>query len=231
MKSERRHELQHNALDAEIAKTAAFFKQHGMRLLWGAVIVAVVVLAIRWYAVDRSRAQAEYAAHYSSLSGSLPYATGEKRQVIISGLKALVEEGRIPRLAALACVDLGDAYASRMVEAGEEERASLVAQARSYYQQAIEGYPTEALACGKARIGLAKLAESLGDFEEAGKQYQAAEEIIELRGQPVAALARSGRDKLENLARPVALATTAPATQPAELEAETDASQPAPTTP
>ena len=220
MKSQRRHELQHNVLDAELVKTLDFFKKHGMRLLWGVLIVAVVVLAIRWYVVGRANARAEYAARYSALSGVVAYASGEQREAAISGLKALVEDQRVDRLAALACVDLGDAYAARMIEVSDPaERDSLAEQARKHYRQAIERFPTVPLAVGKARIGLAKLAESFGDFEEAAQQYRAAEDLVALSGQPVAILARAGRDKIEDLSQPVSLATTAPATRPAEAEA------------
>ncbi len=46
MDSERRHELQHNALDSELSKVWAFIRGNGNQIFWTIIIAATIVLAV-----------------------------------------------------------------------------------------------------------------------------------------------------------------------------------------
>ena len=49
MKAERRHELEHNTLDNELAKTLSFFRKHGNTIFWCVIIAAVVFMAVTFF--------------------------------------------------------------------------------------------------------------------------------------------------------------------------------------
>jgi hypothetical protein len=46
MDSERRHELQHNALDGELSKAWAFIQGHGNQIFWTIIIIATAILLV-----------------------------------------------------------------------------------------------------------------------------------------------------------------------------------------
>jgi hypothetical protein len=46
MDSERRHELQHNALDSELSKVWAFIRSNGNQIFWTIIIIATILLAV-----------------------------------------------------------------------------------------------------------------------------------------------------------------------------------------
>lgn len=220
MKSTRRHELQHNVLDAEIGKGLQFFKNHGTKLLWALAIVATVAMAIYWYTSSQSRRKAETAAQYSDLK-TRQLQSGEMSDSIVEGFKSLIEQKRIPRIAAMACVDVGDIYATKMMNAENRTDAdSLAVKATEYYQKAIADFPKHQSPLAKAHLGLAKLAEGQGNVTSATKEYKAVVAMSGLAGQPVVAEAEAGLKKLDSLKEKVKLATTLPAvpkpaTQPA----------------
>ena len=226
MKSTRRHELQHNTLDTEIGKGLQFFKDHGTKLLWALAIAATVAMAIYWYTSSRSRQRAEIAAQHSDLKARQSQGR-EMSDSIIEGFKSLIEQKRVPRIAAMACVDVGDIYAAKMMNAENQTDAdSLRAKATEYYQKTIAEFSEHQSPLAKAHLGLAKLAEGQGDITSATKEYKTVIAISGLAGQPVIAEAEAGLKKLDSLKEKVKLATTLPvvpkpATQPATKPAET----------
>jgi len=220
MKSQRRHELQQNVLDAELAKSVAFLKTHGPRILWTVLIVLIVVSAIIWYTNSRRRQRWEVETRYSDLKRQQTQGTVESPDLLVADFKGLTQQNRVPRLAALACVDVGDILAAGIPEQKTQaDRDAQAKQADRYYRMAITDYPEEPLAQAKAHFGLAKMAEGRRDFDVAGKEYRAVLAMADdLTGQPVVDLARGSLDAVKELAEPIRMATTAPAaeTQPAE---------------
>ncbi|MDY6913765.1 MAG: hypothetical protein SVT52_04840 [Planctomycetota bacterium] len=208
MKSKRRHELKQNVLDLELAKGMTFLRQRGWQLGWAVIIAAVAVFAAiyiyRSHVAKRAALQAEYSALKAAASDP-----GAKADELLDRFRLLAEQDDNERIAALACVDMGDIHAGQADQAG---------RAADWYHAAIQRFPGQALAAAKARVGLAKLAEQRLDFDTARAEYQAVLKMPQFHNQPVAACAKQGLADLEKLHGEVPMATTLPS-QPATLPA------------
>ena len=237
MKSRRRHELQHNVLDAELGRVIAFFKKRGAQIAWGVVIAALIVLVVVYVRGKRRQEREEVLANYNYAVRSLE-APGAGSDELLGLFKQLAEQDTNEPVAAMACVHVGDLYSLRMLLAGagqsEAEDKSLAKKAATWYRQAIEDHPDELLAVAKAHLGLAKLAESKRDFATARSEYQVAVEAAakthKMPGRLVVNEAERAMDRLERISEPVAMATTSPAppaTKPATQPATKPATQPA----
>ncbi len=220
MKSTRRHELQHNTLDAELAKLIGFFKKWGTHLAWslliGALVALVAVYAYKRKASRQYEMQAEYERLVTDVDPDL------KPDDRLAALIALEDREGDNTIAALACIEVGNEYASRVLigSTGESEDSESPADlAREHYRKAIELFGEEYSVLGKAWFGLGKLEESLGNYDAARDAYMKIGQITQLRGYPVAKIAEVALQQLEVIKDPVKMATTAPS-QPSE-EAET----------
>jgi len=227
MKAKRRHELQENVLSAELAQVVNFFKEKGTTLLV-ALLAVVVIAAIAAYAYGsirdkriKLRDDFDRAIQDRSLSP-------EQRVGILERLSGQDDDKQI---AAQAMVALGDEFARRMLVAGPGADSlqwkGFADVAESYYRRAVETYPDQKLSVAKAHYGLAKLAESRKDWDTARAEYQAVCAIPELKDYPVTILAQQALQLVDDLAKPVLMATTAPAepetqptTEPATQAAE-----------
>jgi len=225
MKSQRRHELQHNVLDAEIAKGVQYARSHRTILSWGVVIAAVALLVV-WLAVGHVRKKGlEAQRQYERLTMDAEITEAEQ----MDGLKTL-SQGRDKRYAALALVRLGDVYAMQLLGAmgmPAAQQGELAEMAAGFYRQVIDRYPDQKQAVAEARLGLGKLSESRGDLAAAREQYQAVLLMTELAGRPVLVRAQMEMQGLEAIRGPIRMATTtsAPASAPATDKV---ASRPAP---
>lgn len=202
MKSERRHELQHNTLDTELTAIAGFLRNQWQKLLLGLAIIALVGVAINFYVSGRSTELANIESQYADVKARLRPYDAEERDSVIGKLKVLAIQTRVPRIAALACIDIANVHAA----AGEDDH---LAQAAEYYNRVITDFADNKTAVAKAHLGLARLAESAGKFDEAREHYQA---VKDAPGQPVTALAEAGSAGLTALGAKVRLASTRPAT-------------------
>jgi len=224
MKSRRRHELKENVLSHKLSEAVGFFRRYGTRLAWGALIVAIVAL-VAVYAINRRKQKrAELWAEYYSLISSI-----EKNEDWFVRARNLAEQDSEDRVAALACVALGDTYSA--AAAGLMDDVPLgqppAGLAEEYYRRVLQQFSERRVAVGSARLGLARLAETKGDFEAARREYDAILGMGELAGQPVVVLAGSGRKRLERLQTPVIMATRKPTTQPASRPATQPGESPA----
>ena len=194
MKTKRRHELQHNTLDAELGKTVAFFKKHGWTIVWSVLgLVAVWVAISTWrssQATNRGQTESKYAmAHADVLDLTI---TGKDPGAVLGVLDELIDQTAVPRVSALSCVDAGDLCAVRARRAAEalgaaratgaapsviaaqrKEFDTYVARAGDYYGQARDAMPDEQQIVAKAHIGLAKLAETKAGLLDGDKRTQA----------------------------------------------------------
>jgi hypothetical protein len=216
MKSQRRHELQQNVLNAELARSVEFFKKWKTVIMWTVVLALMVVLAVlytvRHYQSKRLEAQAQYDRLIRNPQGGAEEFVHE-----MSTLAA----GDDRTLAALANLQLGEHYLRRFLLASAAsggEQNALAEQATAYYRRVIADFKDQRVALGWAHIGLAHLAESRHDPSEAAKEYQAVLSMTDLAGQPVVLQADQGSRNLEFIKTPVRMATTtsAPASSPAE---------------
>ncbi len=215
MKSTRRHELHENVLGVELGKTVDFLKKHGTKILWGCMLVATVLLVIFWYTSSRSQKRIGIELQYAKLKAQQTEGFSVSSDAVLAAFKAIAQQRHVERVAAFACVDVGDICAMRMLTAQmQSERNSFAAEAEKYYRKAITDHREHALAVAKAHLGLAKLAEGRREFETAEKEYRAVTAIAGLDGQLVVQHAMAGLQNLPKFSEPVKMATTVPATQP-----------------
>jgi tetratricopeptide (TPR) repeat protein len=219
MKAQRRHELQHNTLDTEIRKLWEFLRRRGNLILWVAVGVLAVVVAI-WYFGKRSHVEA--ADIQTKFERCIQMPPSEQRD---QGLEEVAAKTSYPFWASQALVGLGDSAALRLMEQwpnttiGDAERLELRRQAEAYYRKAISDFPKEELGIAKAHFALGKLAESWGEMDQAKQEYEAvlrdAQTSQALKGQPVLYLAQDSLSKLPQFQGEVRMPASAPASGPA----------------
>ena len=216
MKAKRRHELQHNVLDAELGKVLGFFKRHGSRLVTGVLVVlAVVLVAMRLRSCSREKSLALQQRYDDLVLRADPEMQPDDR---LARLKELAGQDDDRRIAAMACVAVAETYAARAIlSPSAAERAAFVSDAEEYCRKTVEQFADQPLCVAKARIGLAKLAEGRRDFAAAREQYTAVKAMTDLAGTPVLDLAEVSLAELVRLEAPVRMATTtsAPASGPA----------------
>jgi hypothetical protein len=226
MKSQRRHELQQNILNAELAKSVKFLKEKKTTVVWAVTLVVAAVLA-GFLIINNIRSRhLRDQALYDRLTVS-PLTSDEE---FIDGMNRLAAGGD-KRLAALANVQLGNYFSKHLLFAGgagdQAEQKELADQAASYYQKAIQDFPEQRLAVAEAHVGLAKLAEWRRDFATAAQEYQAVISMSDMAGQPVAVQAYESFASLNSLKNPVKLATTSSAPSAASKPAAKSAPPPA----
>jgi len=236
MKSQRRHELRQNVLDAELAKTVQFFRKHGTRMAWGALVAALVALGIVWAWNKHKQGIATAHSQYARLEEQLANRDADPESLAAAFLE-LSATSSDDNIAAESAVRAGDGY-SRLVTvetADTAKHSQWLERASNAYKRAVTEFPEETMSVAKAHYGLAKLAETRGDFIAARSHYDAVLAMTELKGEPVERLCEQGRNRLEQVSRPVRMASTKPAepetqskpvtgTEPAPPEAETDTS-------
>jgi len=221
MKSERRHELQENALGSELARTWAFIKAKG-NFIAAMVLVAALIVMVAVYVRGKGQQRiTELQMQYERRN-----AVSLTPQEQVELLEVLAAQRDDNRIAALATVDLGDLYARRMISAGPTKDSAQWQEsgerAGAYYQQVVASFPDERLALAKAHLGLARLAESRGELEAARGEYNTVLDMKDLTGQPVMLQAMRGEQQLNTLSETVKMATTAPAADEAEEPAPSE---------
>ncbi len=215
MKSERRHELQQNALRNELLKTWDFIRAKGNYIAWGVLIVAVVIFAVFYFVKSSREKAARQQANYVKALAEMP-GTAER----LESLKAIADADSPEWLVAAACVEVGNDYSYRLVSGWdkmtEPDRKQLADNARAYYNRVLEKFSREELAVAKARLGLGKLAESFREFDAAGEQYQKIRQMTSLTGNPILQVAEENMSRLaEYSSSKIRMATTMPAEEPA----------------
>jgi hypothetical protein len=210
MKAQRRHELQQNVLGAELNRGLEFVKERRTPLVWGVVLLVLAVFVV-WHTVSKARAtQRDLQTTYDRLTGtpSLP------AQEFLDGMKSLSESSNKP-IAALATVQVAKFYLSRFSAAGgmvaDPQQKALADQASAYFRRAIQKFGDQRSIVAESHLGLARLAESIGDFAAAANEYQAVTGMMDLAGTPVGVEAMTALAKLDRIKTPVRMATTSSA--------------------
>ena len=220
MKSERRHELQHNDLDMEIGKSIEFFKKYGTRIAWAALVVVSAMVLIGVYrsgqAKQRTATLSEYQSIKAQLSSSdITFAnasdtTDAAYRTLVSRLTDVIDEATLDYITAQACVDLGDLHAVRAGTQNTENCKDLQAKAASRYNEAIKKYSDNLVVVAKAQMGLARLAESNRDLDTARKMYEAILAVGELANYPIATMAKNSLKGLDEFPAQVIMVSTPP---------------------
>lgn len=220
MKSQRRHELQKNTLDAEITRLRTFYQKHGSKLSWGLVIVAAIVLGVVFWnrRAERQRADVQY--QYDQVQ-RLSVQPNVNREEIVTRLRALSEQDTVLWVSADAAFTLGRMHAIEALTAPSlEARGKALQAARADYNRVIDAFDDHPVAVAGAQLGLGKLEEGQGNFDAARKRYQIVLDMPGLDGYPVKTLAQEALRQLNTLGTSVRLATTLPAWLDAQHKAD-----------
>ena len=224
MKAQRRHELQHNVLDTELATIIEFLRRRGATIVWCALIAALVI-SVALYVHHRRQGrlnvpQQKY-DRLERLAGSPRAVPAE----LLKGFRELADQRDNEQVAAMASVWVGDICLRQyLVDTllTSPERSDRLREARESYQKVLREFGDFPLATAKARLGLAGLAENRRDTATAKAQYAALAAMGDSAGPIVRRLALESVRRLENPGDPVRLAatlpappTTAPASRPA----------------
>ena len=220
MKSQRRHDLRENVLGHELSQSWQFVKRYGNYFLWGLLITVLVAMLIAFAVKAKGDNDRKVATDFFDLNNS---SADADPRVIREGYARLTDQTRNRDIAAMSCIALGDKLSRELLvisgKADQGERNAMITDAARFYEKAINLFPDKPLATTQAYLGLARLAENVGKFDEAKKYYQAAIQVAP-PGTPFKQQAQAGLDSVDSLSRPVRMATTAPSTQPASAPAK-----------
>lgn len=220
MKSERRHELKQNVLDAELVKAYGFFRTHGRLVAWVVLGLAAVVLG--YVLIQRHAQNKELAAQEDFTSLVLE---GKANKSNLARLDAIIEDGSSEFRAAYACVAAGDVLANAVAVGGNDmtpqDRTDALRGAKTYYARAIEKFPDQPGAVAKAYLGLAVVTEKEKSLADARAPM---DEAAKLKAKAVAGvIAQRSVQDWDELASVGAMRQsplTPPSTQPASLLAQ-----------
>ena len=210
MKAERRHDLQHNTLDAELAKGIDFFRRHGNKILLVVLLLAVVFTG--WGYLDRraGATRADVQRQYNQLKrSSLAVGTGEAE--LLDGFQSLSSQDAVRWIAADSLLQVGLIHSTQSLQTKtSDERDQARLQAKASFNRVIDDFPLQVPIVAGAKLGLAKLAEDEGNFKLAGDLYQAVIDTKALAGYPVVNQARLAKLALANLKNDIVLAKNPP---------------------
>jgi len=216
MKTERRHDLQHNVLDSELTKIVGFFRKYGNQLFWGAIIGAAVVLVVA-FARNRIRnRQIEAYGRYGRLHAGVEMAPAE----LAGAWLEFAGTTHNRRLAGLAIVEAGNNNLLLFLEAGAVDGQALLAEAEERFQRVISEYADEPVAVAKAHFGLSAVAKNRRDWDTTRSELEAVLAMEQVTSTPVTVEARAMLDELPSLAEPVAFVSR-PSITPMEWLEET----------
>ena len=212
MKTERRHDLKHNALDSELGKIVEFFRVHGNRLFWGVMIGATVVLVVIF---AKNRIRQRHARAYQQFQ-QLQVQVEAHPIERIDGWIAFAQDTHNRRLAGLALVAAGDENLRLFLLTDGSDRQTYLARGEELYRRTLTEYSDQPMAAAMAHFGLATVAMNREEFDLARREYKALLEIGEVAGTPISAEAQRMSDQLPWLALPVAFESR-PATTPIDI--------------
>lgn len=215
MKTQRRHDLQQNELSLSLTRGMKFAKKYSNYIAWGVLLVAVIVFV----AVFASRQQASkiqaVQSEFESVVGDVQMSPDDR----LGRLVELASQTRDPFVAVQASLAVGNEYAGRIATGAgtltETQIQEFSQKASDYYRQVIANHSDRRPQVAQAHLGLAKLAENKGDFDSAANSYR---ESIKASpsNHPVGKFAEAGLAGLPTVQAAVPMATTMPATQPAD---------------
>jgi hypothetical protein len=216
MKSTRRHELQHNTLQDELARAGGWLKRHINAISWGLLAVAVAIVLVVWLTGRKAKVAEDIHERYSELQRQP--AGGEQFAEVFQGFQDLaVQAGDADKkhIAAGCWVQAGNLGLDRLIMTGDltaAQRADLVKQTRRCYEAALAEYGDQALWAGKARLGLGRLSESVDppDLAAAREHYTKVAENEDLAHTPLQWAAQGALQRLEADREPVRLAVAMP---------------------
>jgi tetratricopeptide (TPR) repeat protein len=168
MKSDRRHELKHNELSDWIGEQMATLQPHATAVLLGAAILFAAVIGSIWYFGGEDRiAAAGWTRYFSAVNDREPAKVLEK-------LVSQKSSSKAEQWAHQAMGDMQLGQGAAMLHTDRSEAQKLLQKAEAEYKQ-IEN-AADPMLKARARLGLAKVYESLCKPDEARKYYELAAE-------------------------------------------------------
>lgn len=166
MDSQHKHELKENDLQQFLAHFGEWWGKHQTKVLIAAILIAGTILAVR---VMKNNAIQEHDSTYFGLN----------LETSPAGFKAIAADAGDDNVRAIASLRAADLLMQEaaMPAAGDDndptddERKAKLEEARQLYSQA-DSAAEHMLFKLNARMGLAAVAESLGNWEEAVKVYE-----------------------------------------------------------
>jgi hypothetical protein len=195
MKSERRHELEHNSLALWLRwRAPELLEKYGTKVLLGVVIVALAVVLIR-YRINAPKMAAANASDYLSLARefvtgleNLQRTPGEIKDQATRLIQQAMDESDDPVIQSRAHLTLGDYYwalatypslpeaATRPAFRPELPRNELLTKAQEAYTKALAVPDEQNYLKARALISLAVVAEARAVDSEGNVMPQAAEQ-------------------------------------------------------
>jgi tetratricopeptide (TPR) repeat protein len=164
MKAERRHELKHNELADWLTERMETYKPHASGILLGALVLCVIVLASIYYFGNENQASAKaWTNYFAAFNDREPQKALQSLATEKSGSKAAWWA-----LESIGDMNLSEGAALLYSDRGEAKKR--LEQAERAYKQ-VETSDDPVLK-NRARLGLAKVYESLCKPEEARKYYE-----------------------------------------------------------
>jgi len=164
MKAERRHELKHNELADWIGQRVETFRPHAAGVALGVGLLVVIVLGSLWYFSGENAATARaWSQYFDAFSGREPQKVLQNLATEQSGSKAAWWA-----LAAVGDMNLSEG-AAMLHSDRNEARKHLEAAEQAYKKVELSDDP---MLKSRARLGLAKVYESLCQPKEAKKYYE-----------------------------------------------------------
>jgi hypothetical protein len=231
MKTERRHELQHNSLDTELVKGIDYLKKNAKGISL-AILTVIAAITLGYVVIRNQSAKVSVPRQKFDQIKRLDTSTANGRSTALTGFKELASQTGNDRVAAMACVEVGDMCVRQQVSGDFVSGALETAQAS--YQRVIDEFSDNSDALGRAYLGLARLAEGKSNFATAREHYRNILELGDKASLLVKNAATMALDTLSDIEKPVRLATSRPAPVitrsliPTSQPTSQPASQPAP---
>ncbi|MBS3733710.1 MAG: hypothetical protein KGY99_02175 [Phycisphaerae bacterium] len=222
MKADRRHELRENSLTRAVRDGRAYLKQHGRKISWIVLAVALVVAVTMLFVQNYRRRHAELQQRFDGL---LVRPVASRDATWLAKMQELAEQDDDERIAALACVKVGDAYRRR---GRADDAPDADAAAQRYYRRVLSQYGDRTVAAGQARYGLGCLAEARGEAQAAADFYEQVTGDAALAGTAVAAMAEEAAAGLDDAAVEITMVARKPTTRTATRPTTGPATRPSP---
>jgi hypothetical protein len=167
MDSEHRHELKENDLATAITTAKDWWGKHQMKVLSTAVVVAALILAIRYFSATAANTRDGEQYELATAPGpdafrKLAQATGSESVMVQASLRggdAILTELRKPT-------------GTGPDQVAADKKKQLTESAEGMFKAVLEEAKHPLIRI-KARFGLAAIAETRGDWKKAAEQYQA----------------------------------------------------------
>ena len=189
MKSERRHELEHNMLAGWLGKTIAQIKPYASTILLAVLAgLLVVVLARWWHSNSLAKGASAWDAYYAAFED--PNASEEFDKVA-----ELYPRSKVAEWSTVTGADLRLQYGCNQLFTNRTIANQELTKAVNGYLKALE-QSSDDMVRERATFGLARAKEAQGDLDDALKSY---EEVV--KQWPKGAYKQSAQQRIDDLSR------------------------------